>query len=98
MTNLAESPAYHEKKEIKYKPEKKVKEAPRELSHEDELIVSALNAVKSDLDILHNRYDQATDPLLIESIIYELKAANLKFMYYLNLCKDRGICNHISGR
>ncbi len=39
----------------------------------------------------HNRYDNTDDELLVESIIYEIKAANMKFQYYLGLCKDRGI-------
>jgi hypothetical protein len=100
MTNLAVSPVFTESNITTVDPPiKKVNRKSDELSSEDEQIISALHTVKSDLDILHNRYDQTTDPLLLESVIYELKAANLKFMYYLNLCKDRGIvCRTVSGR
>jgi hypothetical protein len=98
VTNLATSPAYAKnppKIEVLAPPvpAKKIKQKNKTdaLSAEDEQIIIAFNTVKGDLDNLHNRYDQTTDPLMLESIIYELKAANLRFMYYLNLCKDRGI-------
>ena len=61
------------------------------LSDEDIEIVAALEAVKSDVDFLHNCFDHTTDEILIDSLIYELKAANLKYQYYLNLCKEKGI-------
>jgi hypothetical protein len=105
MSNLAESTLYAHKTpeiEILHPPlppkKKNRKEKPSELSAEDQQIVGALKTVKDDLDNLHNRYDQITDPILMESIIYELKAANLRFVYYLNLCKDRGICSRFEGR
>lgn len=63
----------------------------RVLTREDQEIVEALNSVKREIEILHNRYDQMTDPLLIDSIIYELKAANIRYMYYLQLCKEKDI-------
>ncbi len=73
------------------KAAKAVKAKPRELSQEDSKIIEAMNAVKRDLESLHNRYDNTDDDLLIESLIYEIKAANMKFQYYLELCKDKGI-------
>ena len=63
----------------------------RRLTEEDIEIVAALEAVKSDVDFLHNCFDHTTDTILIDSLIYELKAANLKYQYYLNLCKEKGI-------
>lgn len=63
----------------------------RTLSAEDQQIVVALSTVERDLAYLHNRYDQTTDPLLVDSIIYELKAAHMKYVYFLNLCKEKGI-------
>ena len=61
------------------------------LSPEDVEIVLTLNKLKSELSALHNRYDQTTDPLLIDSLIYETKAVNMKYMFYLGLCKEKGI-------
>jgi len=74
---------------------KKVKEkkASKKLTREDAEIVAALEAVRSDMDFLHNCFDQTTDAILVDSLIYELKAANLKYKYYLNLCKEKGIIN-----
>jgi hypothetical protein len=98
MSHLAAPAAYAENtvdNGVLNRPLVAVKEKPKkhagELTAEDEQIVAAFNTVKNDLDNLHNRYDQTTDPLLLESIIYELKEANLKFMYYHNLCKEQGI-------
>jgi hypothetical protein len=98
MTHFAASPAYAENiinNDVLTGPSQKIKVKPKkhenELTEEDKQIIESFNAVKNDLDNLHNRYDQTTDLLLLESIIYELKAANLKFMYYHNLCKERGI-------
>jgi hypothetical protein len=96
MTNLAASPVYAENPEIGILPSATYKKAKRinnirELSAEDEQIIMELNRVKGDLENLHNRFDHTVEPLMLESIMYELKAANLKFMYLLNLCKDKGI-------
>ncbi|MCL2841090.1 MAG: YaaL family protein [Defluviitaleaceae bacterium] len=73
-------------------PKSKKKQAnSKRLSREDMEIVAALEAVKSDMDFLHNCFDHTTDAILVDSLIYELKAANLKYKYYLNLCKEKGI-------
>ena len=64
---------------------------PQKLTSEDMEIVAALEAVRSDMEFLHNCFDQTTDAILVDSLIYELKAANLKYQYYLNICKEKGI-------
>jgi hypothetical protein len=63
----------------------------KRLTREDMEIVAALEAVKSDMEFLHNCFDHTTDAILVDSLVYELKAANLKYQYYLNLCKTKGI-------
>jgi len=63
----------------------------RRLSQEDIEIVAALEAVRSDMEFLHNCFDQTTDPILVDSLIYEIKAANLKYQYYISKCKEKGI-------
>ena len=66
------------------------------LTGEDVEIVAALEAVRSDIEFLHNCFDQTSEAIIVDSLIYELKAANLKYQYYINLCKDRGIvCSDI---
>lgn len=104
MTNTARQPLYMEDVEIETTPVKqgvkqKTRKTSRMLSGEDQQIMMALNTVRRDLECLHNRYDQTTDPLLVDSIIYELKAANIKYMYYLHLCKEKGIVSdtHVHG-
>jgi len=64
---------------------------PKRLSQEDIEVVAALEAVKSDMEFLHNCFDHTTEAILIDSLIYELKAANLKYQYFINLCKEKGI-------
>jgi len=72
------------------KIEKKARKSKR-LSEEDIEIVAALEAVKSDMEFLHNCFDHTTDAIMIDSLIYEIKAANLKYQYYINQCKEKGI-------
>jgi hypothetical protein len=67
------------------------KRKSKRLSREDLEIIMALEAVKSDMEFLHNCFDHTTDAILVDSLVYELKAANLKYQYYLNLCKEKGI-------
>jgi len=69
----------------------KKKKHTKRLTREDMEIVAALEAVRSDMEFLHNCFDHTTDAILVDSLVYELKAANLKYQYYLNLCKERGI-------
>jgi len=63
----------------------------RRLSREDIEMVAALEAVRSDMEFLHNCFDQITEPILVDSLIYEIKAANLKYQYYIGQCKQKGI-------
>jgi hypothetical protein len=63
----------------------------KKLTREDMEIVAALEAVKADMEFLHNCFDHTTDEILVDSLVYELKAANLKYQYYLNQCKEKGI-------
>ena len=65
--------------------------ATRKLSQEDLEIVAALEAVQSDMDFLHSCFEHATDEVLIDSLVYELKAVHLKHQYYITLCKKKGI-------
>jgi len=35
--------------------------------------------------------DTLTDQNLIDAHIYEMKAVNMRYKYYLEMCKERGI-------
>lgn len=61
------------------------------LTREDQALVAALHQAQSDVDHLHNCFDNAVDETLMDAITYELKAATLKYKYYLNLCREKGI-------
>jgi len=77
-------------------PKQKKARKSRRLTREDIEIVAALEAVRSDMEFLHNCFDEITEPILVDSLIYELKAANLKYQYYIGQCKEKGIvCGEI---
>ncbi len=61
------------------------------LSVEDAEIINNINSVQAHLRALHHNYDYATDPMLIDSYIYEMSALYAKYDYYLKLCKEKGI-------
>jgi len=73
------------------KERKRLGKKSKRLSREDIEVVAALEAVRSDIEFLHNCFDQTTEAILVDSLIYELKAANLKYQYYIGLCKEKGI-------
>ena len=58
---------------------------------DDLSVVSFIGILRQELGDLHNKFDQATEPILVDSIIYEIQALQLRYMYYLDLCKERGI-------
>ena len=79
------------------KSKTKTTELTKKLSRDDLELVAALEAVKGDMDFLHNCFDQATDAILIDSLSYEIMAVNLRYKYYLDQCKEKGIV-HGFGR
>jgi len=69
-----------------------IKKMPKHLIIEDDQSIKlAITVLRRELEDLHNMFDQATEPMLIDSIIYEMQAVRLRYMYYLDLCKQRGI-------
>jgi len=54
-------------------------------------ITKALEDLKRELDQLYNQFDFTTDPALIDGCIYSIKAANSKYKFYLDRCKERKI-------
>ena len=61
------------------------------LSEEDREIVITLNDLNMEIKSLHMCLDAITDPNLIDAHIYEMKAVNMRYRYYLEMCKARGI-------
>ena len=60
-------------------------------TEDDKSIKLAIKTLRWELEDLHNMFDQVTEPMLVDSIIYEIQSVQLRYMYYLNLCKERGI-------
>jgi|GEM_PF-899617 len=58
---------------------------------EDMEILTALQLLKEDLDYVHNCLNHITDPVLIDSYIYQIQSINMRYQFYLQLCKDRGL-------
>jgi len=64
------------------------------LSDEDTEIVAALNEAASDMAFIHSCFDHVTEEILVDCLIYELKAVSLRHKYFLDLCREKEI---ISG-
>ncbi|MCL2171202.1 MAG: YaaL family protein [Defluviitaleaceae bacterium] len=67
----------------------------RPLSDEDRTILATLEDLKADLDLIHRTLDVVTDPILIDSFIYEMNAKNVRYKYFLNLCKEKGLIGEL---
>jgi len=61
------------------------------ISEEDREIVITLNDLNMEIKSLHMSLDLITEPSLIDAHIYEIKAVNMRYKYYLDMCKARGI-------
>ena len=61
------------------------------ISEEDMEIILNIEEAKELLSETRQKLDYATEPLLIDSYAYELKAITTKYEYYLKLCKEKGI-------
>ncbi len=68
---------------------KKLLKKSLKISSEDMEIIKVLNGLKRDLDCLHNTLNVLTEPVLIDSCIYEIMSTNMKYEYYLKMCKEK---------
>jgi len=57
------------------------------LSEERE-VTKTLEDLKRELNNLYIQFDFMTDPSLIDSCIYTIKALNSKYTFFLNRCKE----------
>ena len=67
----------------------------RGISEEDHEIVAELNMLNDEIKSLHSGLDNTTDPALIDAYIYEIKALNMRYKYYLEICKQKGIAANV---
>ena len=68
----------------------KIRQRASHLSEERE-IIEALEDLKRELNMLYSQFNFMTDPALIDGCIYNIKAANSKYTFYLNRCKEKQI-------
>lgn len=61
------------------------------LTEEEKNLLQTIETLKQELDVVHKSFDHITEPLLIDSCIYEISAIHSKYTYYLKLCKQKGI-------
>jgi Protein of unknown function (DUF2508). len=58
---------------------------------ERENILKTIDEIKQNLYITENKFNNTTEPILIDSYIYELKALQMQYKFYMKLCKEQGI-------
>lgn len=80
MTEPRETAVIEKKEMLKYP-----------IIEDDKSIKKAVETLRWELEDLHNMFDQVTEPMLVDSIIYEIQSVQLRYAYYLDLCKERGI-------
>lgn len=68
----------------------KLREEKSEENLEREEIIKAVDNLKNELEQVHCRLNYTTEPLLIDSIIYEMKSIQKRYEYYIRLCKEKG--------
>jgi hypothetical protein len=69
--------------------QKKTRQAPARLG-EAKTPTLQLKEIERQLDYAHNRFNNATDPTLIDSYIYEIMSLNMKHKYFAKICKETG--------
>lgn len=78
----------------KPKAGKKRGEAEAHLSHlslDDKDILKNIKKLKLQMDCVYDQLNFVTDETLIDGYVYEMKSIHMKYNYYINLCKQRGL-------
>ncbi len=63
------------------------------LKAENSELLEKVNKILMELECLNNRFNNVVESDLIDSCIYEINALNMRYTYYVKLCKERGITN-----
>ena len=61
------------------------------LIEDDQEVLEILEMLKEDLNYVHHCLDLTTDPILIDSYIFEIQSINLRYQFYMQQCKSRGL-------
>jgi isoleucyl-tRNA synthetase len=68
-----------------------LKSNKKQISEEDKAILQAIDQIKVDLNSIYKSLDFATDPALIDSFIFEMNALNMRYKFYIEECRQRGL-------
>lgn len=52
--------------------------------------IAGCHMMKNRLSDLYSILNYVTETELIDSLIYEIKSVNMRYHYYLKICKERG--------
>jgi hypothetical protein len=63
----------------------------RAAADENAELLKELDKLQYALDCVHGQLDYATDETLIDGYIYEIRALQMKYQYFLNLCRRQGV-------
>lgn len=63
----------------------------KDIETEDRELLLNLEEVKSNMDVVYMRFENATDDSLIDSYIYELKALQMRYEYLMRRIKAKGL-------
>ena len=53
-------------------------------------IISAIRQVCESIDAVQSRFEQETDPDLIEACVYELQSLRARYRYFLRVARSEG--------
>ncbi|MDR1532633.1 MAG: hypothetical protein LBS62_10730 [Clostridiales bacterium] len=67
---------------------KTVRQPSPQLSWETTSPANQLKEIEKQLDYVHNHFNNAIDPILIDSYIYEIMSLNMKHKYFAQAMKD----------
>ena len=60
-------------------------------SEDDREVLQAVENLKREMALTRQNLNCVTDETLINCYIYELKAIEMKYQYFLRLCKEKGL-------
>ena len=61
------------------------------LCYDEKSILENIKKIREDLYVLENKLNYETNRDLIDSYIYEIKALQMRYKFYIGLCKEKKI-------
>ena len=63
----------------------------------DRDFLKAIQKISKEKETVLNAFNEATDPLLIEALIYRLKEIELIYSYLIKIAKTERLCGNINS-